>query len=209
MQRGGIRANRDKSLCAGISFPEVKDWIGTVTNIDSNSDGKGYWRVQIAPGVTVKTWNNAVSDIGSGTLIDPTSPVFKSASLMKLGQIVLFSGEFFPGGEDACLLESSMTLRGKVESPEFIFKFSSISVYDSFKQHEQSLTDDNVERIGKWTATSRTAEAITGDLEISSGAITLQGKTYQAQARRGKSWEMKPLDCALTVCLCWNQTLQA
>ncbi len=178
MQRGGIRANRDKALCAGISFPEVKDWIGTVTNIDSNSDGKGVLAIQITPGVTVKTWNNALSDIGTGTLIDPTSPVFKSASLMKPGQIVLFSGEFFPSGEDACLLESSMTLRGKVESPEFIFKFSSISLYDPFKQHEQNLTDDVVETIGKWTATSHTAEAITGDIDISSGAITLQGKTY-------------------------------
>jgi hypothetical protein len=184
MQRGGIKANRDKSLCAGITFPEVKDWIGTVINIDSNSDGKGVLAIQIAPGITVKTWNNALSDIGSGTLIDQTSPVFKSASLMKPGQLVQFSGELFPAGEDACLLESSMTLRGKVESPEFIFKFSSISAYDSSKQHEQNLNDDNVEGIGKWMATSHTAEAITGDIDISSGAITLQGKTYPLKAVR-------------------------
>jgi hypothetical protein len=134
MQKGGIKAIRDKAICSTLMSPEVLDWVGTVKTVDSNSDGKGVLEIEIAPDIVVKTWNNALSDIATNTLIQPGTPVFETASAMKPGQIVTFSGTFFPGMEGDCLNESSLTLDGKLKSPEFIFRFATIANYEAPKQ---------------------------------------------------------------------------
>jgi len=126
MQRGGIKARRDKALC-GVMTSAVTDWIGTIEEVSSNSDGKGVLEIAIAEDIKIKTWNNALSDVGSNTLIEPGSPVFDAASAMKRGQRVAFSGVFFRGSQGDCLQEASMSLRGKLEEPEFIFRFLRVS----------------------------------------------------------------------------------
>lgn len=133
MQVGGVKARRDKQLCQVIRSLSVSDWHGEIESIDSNSDGKGVLAVRIGPGVLVKTWNNELSDMGSNTLIEPGSTVFETASRMKRKQRVIFSGNFFSGQEEGCLNESSLTLRGKVKEPEFIFRFTEIKDYESAK----------------------------------------------------------------------------
>jgi len=130
MQLGGVRTKREDAMCSRWSSPPtVKDWLGTVETIDSNSDGKGVVAVSLAKGITVKTWNNDLSDITENTLIDPHSALFAAAVTLKVGQAVRFSGTFFPGNRDdnECLREGSMTLRGKVDEPEYIFKFTALS----------------------------------------------------------------------------------
>ncbi|VTU42561.1 MULTISPECIES: hypothetical protein [unclassified Variovorax] len=129
MQRGGTKANRDKLICQQMRSLAVSNWVGKVEKIDSNSDGKGVLELSIAPGITVKTWNNAISDVLHGTLIEPGTPVFQTASQMKRGQYAVFSGSFFRGTEADCLAEQSVTLRGKLEAPELVFKFSSVAPY--------------------------------------------------------------------------------
>jgi uncharacterized protein YecT (DUF1311 family) len=47
---------------------------------------------------------------------------------LKKGQTVAFSGRFLPGSEGDCLRESSLTLSGKVASPEFIFQFDAVGL---------------------------------------------------------------------------------
>jgi hypothetical protein len=127
MQRGGIKNKRDKDICALMKSLAVQHWVGTVKTVDANSDGKGVLAIQIAEDVFVKTWNNALSDITDQTLIDPNTELFKVASSMQSGQSVNFSGRFFTGTEGDCIEESSLTLRGKLRQPEFIFKFSSVT----------------------------------------------------------------------------------
>ena len=61
------------------------------------------------------------------TLMQPGSPLFNTASGLKVGQKVKFSGTFFKGVSGDCLYESSLRLQSKVEDPEFIFRFSSIT----------------------------------------------------------------------------------
>jgi len=134
MQRGGIKAKRDKALCEGITSLAADNWIGKIETLDSNSDGKGVLSIEIAPDITVKTWNNALSDISSKTLIEPETPLFQAASSMKKGQLVTFSGTFFAGHEGDCLEEGSLSLRGKIQEPEYIFRFASIAAYDSSQQ---------------------------------------------------------------------------
>jgi zinc-ribbon domain len=134
MQKGGIKAVRDQTICSTLTSLEVPDWVGTVKTVDSNSDGKGVLEIEIAPDIVVKTWNNSLSDISSNTLIQPGTPVFESASAMKPGQLVTFSGTFFPGMSGDCLNESSLTLDGKLKSPEFIFRFATIANYEESQQ---------------------------------------------------------------------------
>jgi hypothetical protein len=127
MQKGAAKSERDKELCALINNFQMNDWVGKVTKIDANSDGKGVLAISIANDVSVETWNNALSDISDGTLIEQGSNLFNAASNLKRGAMVKFSGQFFRGSEGDCLKESSLFLNGKVKEPEFIFKFSSIS----------------------------------------------------------------------------------
>lgn len=141
--KGGVKARRDRSICNTLTSYTITEWVGKVEKIDSNSDGKGVLAVTIAPDMTVGTWNNEISDIGSNTLIEPGSQVFESASAMKNGQLVIFSGTFFPGSSGDCLNESSLTLNGKVETPEFIFRFTSVSAYNTYSKPIQTSQETN------------------------------------------------------------------
>jgi hypothetical protein len=129
MQKGGVRANREKELCSTLPALAVNEWVGDVYEVSSNSDGKGVLAVTIASGIYIKTWNNDVSDIVHNTLIDPSSALFSQASQLKEGQKVKFSGTFFRESDASigCLAESSLTLDGKLSEPEFIFRFSDVS----------------------------------------------------------------------------------
>lgn len=127
MQRGGVKAKRDKAVCAALSSVAVSDWVGTIDKIDSNSDGKGVLAINLANGIKVATWNNALSDISSKTLIEPGTQLFTDASAMKPGQMIIFSGTFINGSAGECIEEQSMTLRGKIEDPAFTFRFASVS----------------------------------------------------------------------------------
>jgi hypothetical protein len=126
MKKGGIKSIRDQSICKLLTSLNVKDWIATVDTIDSNSDGKGVLIVSLAKGITFKTWNNAISDSFDHTLIEPNSALFNSASSLRVGQQVKFSGKLFRDN-DNCIEEGSLSLDGKLNSPEYIFKFSAIS----------------------------------------------------------------------------------
>lgn len=127
MQRGGIKARRDKSVCALMTNKAVKNWVGKVNKVGANSDGKGVLVITLAKGITLKTWNNDFSDSMSKTLIDPNSKLFQNASMLKKGDSITFSGTFLPGKDGECIYEGSMSLSGKLRDPEFIFRFSSVS----------------------------------------------------------------------------------
>jgi TonB family protein len=126
MQRGGIKNKRDKEMCVVMDSLSVDNWVGTIEEINANSDGKGVLVIKIANNIQVKTWNNELSDIDFHTLIDPNSSLFATTSAMKKGQAVRFTGSFFRGDDTDCLEESSFSLSGKLNDPEFIFKFSNI-----------------------------------------------------------------------------------
>lgn len=125
MAKGGVRAQRRTAVCRVLPEMQVSDWVGHIAELESNSDGKGVLKVSIGDSVSVETWNNAFSDIGSNTLIDPNSSLFGTASRMKKGNEVLFSGTFLPSDVD-CVRETSMTLDGSMTSPDYVFRFSAV-----------------------------------------------------------------------------------
>lgn len=110
-----------------MASPAVLEWTGLVTTIDANGDGKGVVGIDIADDIELKTWNNSFSDYDDTTLIEPGSPVFTSALALNEGELVTFSGSFVDGDEGECIKESSLSLTGKVQTPDFIFRFSELS----------------------------------------------------------------------------------
>lgn len=125
--QGATRPARRQAICATAlgREPVVQDWVGQVSTRSTNNEGKGVLRISIGPDVAVKTWNNALSDIGDRTLIEPGSPAFNVMGTLRNGDWVRFSGRFFPDQTD-CVREPSMTIRGTMTSPEFIFRFDDI-----------------------------------------------------------------------------------
>lgn len=127
MAKGGTRADRRRAICEALSgSASANQWTGTIAKLSSNGDGKGVLYISIADDVTIGTWNNALSDIEDNTLMDQSSPAFKAASAMKEGDKVVFSGTFIPSETD-CIRETSMTLEGSMQEPEFLIRFESVS----------------------------------------------------------------------------------
>lgn len=125
--QGATRPARSTAICAlGIGRnPQVHEWVGTVVRRTTNSEGRGVLHVRLSDTVTLKTWNNSLSDFRDRTLVEPGSPVFQAMSQLAEGTIVRFSGSFVPSPVD-CVHESSLTLRGSMTSPEFIFRFDGL-----------------------------------------------------------------------------------
>lgn len=126
MQKGGAKAKRDSAICAALSNTKVSDWTGTLATIESNSDGKGVLAVRISKDLMITTWNNALSDFMDKTLLEPGTELFNKVSGFNRGMKVKFSGQFISSDSD-CIDEQSLTLDGKLEEPEFTFKFEDVS----------------------------------------------------------------------------------
>jgi hypothetical protein len=123
---GGARSRRQQAICNALQGQSTSGWIGRIAQLSSNGDGKGVISIEVAPDVHVATWNNALSDIGSHTLIEPTSSLFKSLAAMRRGDTVKFSGNFTSSQVD-CVGEQSVTLDGSMTDPVFTMRFTSIS----------------------------------------------------------------------------------
>ncbi|MGH0003008.1 hypothetical protein ACQU0X_23310 [Pseudovibrio ascidiaceicola] len=125
LAQGGTRSKRKENVCAALPSLEVQNWVGQLEQLTSNSDGLGVISIRLADGVTVKTWNNAFSDIGDDTLIDPSSALFSQVAELNKNQRIRFSGRFFSSDLD-CIKEPSISLRGSMTDPEYIMRFHSI-----------------------------------------------------------------------------------
>jgi len=127
-QKGVLRPARAKSICASLKSMQVKDWGGEVVKLTTTSDGWGVIAVQIGPDIVLQTAFADFSDMGRGTLIKPGNKLFEVLGRLDKGDLVRFSGEFFPAEAD-CVDERSVTMRGAMTEPAFIFKFSSIEPF--------------------------------------------------------------------------------
>jgi len=125
--RGGARADRKREMCRHLRNRRARNWVGTIADLTTNSDGKGVIKIRIAEDVHVLTMNNAFSDIPFGTLLEPTSGLFRTLSTLAVGTQVKFSGRFFASDPD-CVQEASLTLRGAMLDPEFVIRFSGVRV---------------------------------------------------------------------------------
>ena len=125
-QKGSVRPSRSKEICSLLESTKVDNWVGTVANVTTNSDGKGVVSIQIGRNAYVTTWNNALSDTFSKTMVEPGTEIYKTLGNLKDKQSVRFSGEFFRSDSD-CIEEQSLTMSGSLTEPEFTFQFSDIT----------------------------------------------------------------------------------
>ncbi|CAM5396239.1 hypothetical protein AFEL58S_01962 [Afipia felis] len=127
LAKGATRPARAKAICAIIRPGQtVRDWIGKVYKLSSNGDGHGVLYVEIADDIKVVTVNNALANAAYPSLIEGSSPLMQTASTLSEGQKIRFSGRFFKGDAD-CLAELSLTQKGSMQSPDFIFRFTAIN----------------------------------------------------------------------------------
>jgi hypothetical protein len=127
MAQGALRPQRANAICSLMGRDtSVRAWIGKVKKMSSNNEGKGVLEISISPSASVKTWNNSLSDIGDHTLLEPGSAPHTEAVDLRPGQSVEFSGTFLAGDKD-CFRESSITQRGSMSEPEWIFRFQTIT----------------------------------------------------------------------------------
>jgi hypothetical protein len=126
MQKGAALAKRTAAFCSILTNSKnIEDWHGTIYSIGANSDGKGVVVVTIGQDAWASTWNNAFSDTGTNSLIEPSTQLFTEVSALSSGDKVRFSGELFTNSE-TCVSMQNMSLSSKINRPEFVFKFSKI-----------------------------------------------------------------------------------
>jgi hypothetical protein len=127
MAQGALRPERATEICVVIPRTPVRNWIGTVSSLSATNDGRGVLQVTISQNLSVSTASTAFSDgvEGFSTLIRTGSQLHQSAVALKIGQKIVFSGSFARQSDD-CLLESSLSVRGAMTSPNFRFQFSDI-----------------------------------------------------------------------------------
>jgi hypothetical protein len=85
--------------------------------------------IRLSEKLSIATWNNSLSDIGSNTLIPSGSALHRAAVGLQIGQLVTFSGGFFPERTD-CLRETSLTVTGAMTDPTLLFRFEEIGPFD-------------------------------------------------------------------------------
>jgi len=125
LQQSALRDQRKKEMSKTIGGRVVSSWIGKINQLETNTEGKAILSIRISSDIEIKTWNNALSDINTNTLISKDSSLYNSLFELSRGQQVVFSGSFFSSQTDY-IEETSMTIQGSMRNPEFLFKFKSV-----------------------------------------------------------------------------------
>lgn len=127
LQESALKDERGTSL-VGLLGPQlsVGGWTGTIRRLETNTEGKAAIAIRLSPDADILTANNSLSDIVYPTMIDKGTPVYKALMNMSVGDKVVISGTFIPSDEGG-VLESSLTIAGAMNAPEFLFRFTDIS----------------------------------------------------------------------------------
>lgn len=127
LQQSAIRDKRRVAILATLGQQlRIEGWSGTLMKLETNSEGKAIITVRIAPDVDLLTWNNSLSDSVHGTMIDKGTPLYGALMNMAVGDKIKVSGNFVSADADG-IFENSMTIRGAMTAPEFLFRFDAIS----------------------------------------------------------------------------------
>lgn len=127
LQQSVLRDERRMAILKAVDGQlRAEGWLGTLRKLETNSDGNAIVIVRVAPNIDLATWDNAMSDILHSTLIEKGTPIYAALVNMSVGDKVKVSGNFIRAEADG-LFEQSITIRGAMTAPEFLFKFTDIS----------------------------------------------------------------------------------
>jgi hypothetical protein len=120
-----LRWARAEALRQALGTTRVSSWTATLTRPRTTGDGSAVVEVRLPCGVTLKTWSNSNSDVGSDTLIAHGSPLFVEIGKLHEDQQVVIDGQLFQGAPDG-FTELSLSEHGSMLNPEFLFRFANI-----------------------------------------------------------------------------------
>jgi hypothetical protein len=163
LKKSVIRTKRKKLLKQHFSNGKnVSNWLGNLSDMQTNSDGDAYISIKITIGSTdmyLQTWNNSFSDIFDNTLIKQNSELFNKISNLQEGELVRFSGRFLNGDADY-INEQSLTENGSMTQPEFTFRFKSVT------NNLEIIEKSNIDKKKSEVKTNRTSPIDKGNWEI-------------------------------------------
>ena len=130
LQRSKLRSNRREGLKTFASKygEQMEDWTGTINRMTTTGNGDAILSVaSTACGqkIELRTGNTSLFDIGNQTIIKQYSPMFNVLAALPEGTPIKFSGRLFADERDG-FREMSVTERGSMTEPEFLFLFTSI-----------------------------------------------------------------------------------
>jgi hypothetical protein len=111
-------------LYMGLSH-SAQDWVGIFKDSKKNPKGSQSLQIEIAPGVTIGTWDNPTADVTSDTMLQQFSALGKLVNGLSIGEEVMFSADLLGsvvGNDD------DMVLR-----PRVIARFSQLKMLDETK----------------------------------------------------------------------------
>jgi hypothetical protein len=120
-----LRLARAEALRQAMGTTQISSWTATLTKPRTTGDGDAVVQVRLPCGATLKTWNNAMTDEGSGTLIAHDSLLYGTLAKLHEDQLVVIDGQLFHGARDG-FTELSFTELGSMLHPEFLFRFLNI-----------------------------------------------------------------------------------
>src|SRR5262249_59336568 len=120
-----LRWARAEALRQALGTTRISNWTATLIRPKTTGDGHAVVEVRLPCGVTLKTWNNLNSDVGSDTLIAHGSPLFVEIGQLHEDQQVVIDGQLFQGAPDG-FTELSLSEKGSMLNPEFLFRFANI-----------------------------------------------------------------------------------
>ncbi|WP_125271102.1 hypothetical protein [Agrobacterium sp. FDAARGOS_525] len=127
LQQSILRDERRMAILKAVGGQlRAEGWSGTLHKLETNNDGDAVVTVRVASNIDLATWNNAISDVLHSTLIEKGTPLYAALVNMSVGDKVKVSGNFIRAEADG-LFEQSITIRGAMTAPEFLFKFTDIS----------------------------------------------------------------------------------
>jgi len=120
-----LRSERGEALRQALGTTRVSNWTATLTRPRTTGDGHAVVEVRLPCGVTLKTWNNLNSDVGSDTLVTYGSPLFTQIGKLHEEQQVVIDGQLFQGARDG-FTELSFSEKASMLNPEFLFRFANV-----------------------------------------------------------------------------------
>jgi hypothetical protein len=128
LQESVLRRERKNAIAALNMGFYVDNWVGTIADFGTNTEGKAYIKIRLSRYLNVKTWSNALSDMFDDTLIEMDSDLFQVLYNLNKGQRVRFSGSLFRADEDF-YKETSFTIRGSMTDSDFLMSFTDIKPF--------------------------------------------------------------------------------
>ena len=129
-QKAPLRAERKQAICALVGDnSSVTDWFGTLYELSAtrSSDGQGKGKMVVDLGYRIYLQTADFWDF-SDTQVETTDPLYLKLGALVEGSEIKFSGIFIKSDSSPdCIDEMSLTERGSMNSPEFVFKFTDIS----------------------------------------------------------------------------------